>query len=234
MKTIIQILLLQILFLSSVKSQDSLIYYQKDSGFFTNKYVFYKNNRFKHTFATDDRQIWYGQGQYIKEKDKWILNFEDMPISELTQSNSVSITPTNPISDSVLIYISNFKGEFTNLFGGLWFKSQLDSNYRIILTENKYPYEKRFAQIPVSTFKGLTKIYIPKSPDFKDIYLNIKEEEISKGAIIIIKAEKESSKNIHYVKAKQEILMRKGDSFTMPDRYHTVPNGVIELIPNSY
>jgi hypothetical protein len=48
----------------NLSAQDSIVVFQKKAALFSNKYVFYTNQTFKHYFITDDGQIRYGVGTY--------------------------------------------------------------------------------------------------------------------------------------------------------------------------
>mgnify|MGYP006203366907 CR=1 FL=1 len=59
-------------------AQDTLVYSQKNSVMFSNKYLLFpKTNKFEHVFKTDDGQTWFGKGTYTIKKNKIILNFGD-------------------------------------------------------------------------------------------------------------------------------------------------------------
>ena len=51
--------------------QDTLVYSQKNSFMFSNKYLLFpKTNKFEHVFKTDDGQTWFGKGTYTIKKTK--------------------------------------------------------------------------------------------------------------------------------------------------------------------
>jgi hypothetical protein len=58
-------------------SQDSLLVYQKEATFFSNKYIFYTDGTFKHYFFTDDLQVWFGKGKYTDKGKIRTLKFGD-------------------------------------------------------------------------------------------------------------------------------------------------------------
>jgi len=77
MRIIIYIWIFHI-YIFNVCGQKELVYSQENSTFFTNKYYFNTSTKtFKHEFATDDGQLWYGSGSYVVRKRKIVLSFKD-------------------------------------------------------------------------------------------------------------------------------------------------------------
>lgn len=73
--------LISMLTLQNTYSQDSIVYTQKNSVMFSNRYVFFKDGTFKHYFHTDDGRVWYGVGKFTDKGRKRILKFEDADLS---------------------------------------------------------------------------------------------------------------------------------------------------------
>lgn len=57
--------------------KDSIIVYEKGGGKWSNSYIFYCDGVFKHFFATDDGQVWYGKGIYKDSKFRRTLIFKE-------------------------------------------------------------------------------------------------------------------------------------------------------------
>ena len=75
MKAIVIIILNFVLNFCS--AQDSMVVTQQRAKMYSNKYVFFKDGRFKHYYRTDDLQEWYGEGTYADKGRKRILKFGD-------------------------------------------------------------------------------------------------------------------------------------------------------------
>ena len=60
---------------AQIDAQDSTVVHQKYAAMFSNRYIFYSNNSFKHYFETDDLQTWYGIGNYKDAAGYRILKF---------------------------------------------------------------------------------------------------------------------------------------------------------------
>jgi hypothetical protein len=89
-------LLLFYIVCTSLSAQDSVKVYQKNAALFSNYYVFYPDETFKHYFVTDDGGIWYGVGTYSDKCKRRILRFENpdfknppQPFGILYESNFV-------------------------------------------------------------------------------------------------------------------------------------------------
>lgn len=73
-----------------LSAQDTLVYSQKNSVMFSNKYFLYpKLKTFEHKFRTDDGQLWYGKGKYEIKKGKLFLYFGDSE-KEIKKMNRIS------------------------------------------------------------------------------------------------------------------------------------------------
>ncbi len=90
-----------------MSAQDTLVFSQKESSMFSNKYyLFPKSKTFEHKFKTDDAQIWYGKGTYEIEKGKLYLSFGDSEknIKKLNQITKIYDYQNNSDSLTIVIY----------------------------------------------------------------------------------------------------------------------------------
>jgi hypothetical protein len=127
--------LLLIIVLTGIQllAQDTLVFSQKNSAMFSNKYFLYpKSKTFEHKFKTDDGQIWYGKGTYKIKKRKLFLSFGDSEKGIKEINRITKIYSESKITDTLIVRffdkIENppighikFKSEYfyTGIEGGL-------------------------------------------------------------------------------------------------------------------
>ena len=87
-----------------MSAQDTLVFTQKNSAMFSNKYFLYpKSKTFEHKFLTDDLQIWYGKGTYEILKGKLYLNFGDSEKGIKDENRITKIYDQSTKSDTLTI-----------------------------------------------------------------------------------------------------------------------------------
>ncbi len=85
-------------------AQDTLVYSQKNSVMFSNKYLLFpKTNKFEHVFKTDDGQTWFGKGTYTIKKNKIILNFGDSEENIKSETQIEKIYDKSNVFDTLVI-----------------------------------------------------------------------------------------------------------------------------------
>ena len=85
-------------------SQDTLIYSQKNSLMFSNKYLLFpKTKEFEHLFKTDDGQTWYGKGTYTIKKGKIILDFGDSEENIKSETQIEKIYDKSKVFDTLVV-----------------------------------------------------------------------------------------------------------------------------------
>ncbi len=219
MKILFKLLFITIFINNSAKAQDSLVYRQKYGNLFSNQFVFYSNKTFEFQYDTDDGQRWLGKGTYKKFKDRLVLNYEKIKPLQYKFNILKKDTPTN----NVTIRLVSTKGQNIDAFRGLWFKSQIDTSYKMYSYENVYPYDIKFVKIPVSSFKGQNLIFIGATSSFDEISFKIDEKNVKIGAEIIVQVPERSFMKIHYIQPKQEDLIRKGTSLILDNSIELIP-----------
>jgi len=102
----LNIVLIILFFSINTKAQDTLVYSQKKSSLFSNKYyLFTKSKTFEHKYRTDDGQIWYGKGKYIIKKSKIIFEFGDTEREIKIQNRISKIYDYSKTKDTLTIII---------------------------------------------------------------------------------------------------------------------------------
>jgi len=166
-----QFLILTLILISmQLLAQDTLVFSQKNSSMFSNKYYLIPESKvFEHKYNTDDGQLWYGKGAYEIKRNKLFLSFKDSEKAIKSKNQITKIYDQVNKTDTLVVQI-------------------IDTNEDFTFVHIKYNEEYFYGDLD----NGLVKI--PKSK-FKDIENPIVQTSLQ-GSFIAIELTKISELNL--------------------------------------
>ncbi|WP_405413972.1 hypothetical protein [Maribacter sp. Asnod1-A12] len=102
-----QFLILTLILISKqLFAQDTLVFSQKNSSMFSNKYYLFPESKvFEHRYNTDDGQLWYGKGNYEIKRNKLFLSFRDSEKAIKSKNQIAKIYDRVNKTDTLIVQI---------------------------------------------------------------------------------------------------------------------------------